>query len=88
MNGYKASLSGIDVYSGRKAEKYNVISHKWEESYFMDLNNGDIFRFFDNGGRYTNMNNNSNVWMALGEAWLNEEEIPIIKTQMSFIEIE
>ena len=71
----------------RTAEKYDAENNEWVESTFLDLKNGDLFRFFDDDKRYVNSNDDSNAWMICGEPYINDDGIPQCSVQKSFIEI-
>lgn len=64
----------------RIIEKFNRAINIWEEIKFEKLIDGDIFRIFDNGERYVNKSDGNNVWVAIGEPYLNEDNVWTIKT--------
>jgi len=64
----------------RSTEFFNKLTSKWEEVNFENLKIGDIFRIFENGKRYTNRAGGNNVWIATGDAYLNQDKIWQINT--------
>ncbi len=64
----------------RIIEMYNKETGYWDQVEFEKLNEGDIFRIFDDGERYINKTDGNNVWIATGVPYLNENNIWTIDT--------
>jgi hypothetical protein len=64
----------------RMIEKYNKKTNHWDYIEFEKLKDGDIFRIFDDGERYVNKDDGNNVWIAVGEPYLNGDGIWTIDT--------
>lgn len=64
----------------RTIEKFNNKSNTWDCIKFKDLKNDDIFRIFDNGERYVNKADGNNVWIAVGNPYINNDGIWSIQT--------
>jgi hypothetical protein len=64
----------------RTIERFNKETSQWESIEFKDLHTGDFFRMFDDGQRYVNKADGSNVWFAIGEPYLNEDNVYTVDT--------
>ena len=61
-------------------ERFNRETGNWDYIEFEKLKDGDIFRIFDDGERYVNKADGNNVWIAVGEPYLNGDGIWTIDT--------
>ncbi len=64
----------------RTVERFNKEIGHWEKIDFQNLNDGDIFRLFDDGERYFNKTDGNNIWIAKGKPYLNKHGIWTIDT--------
>jgi len=65
---------------GRTIQRFNIETSSWEDVSFENLVDKDIFRIFDLNERYVNQNDGNNVWIAIGNPYLNDDGIYSIKT--------
>lgn len=64
----------------RIIEKFNRTTDQWEVIDFGNLDEGDIFRIYDNGERYINTADGNNVWISTSKPYLTEDCIFTIDT--------
>ena len=64
----------------RIVEIFDEQTKLWREVEFSQLCEGDIFRIFDDDGRYINQVDGNNVCIAMGSPYINNDGILTVKT--------